>query len=229
MKQKQFDFKRVFPCFFLTLTLLTVPAFAVDAYVFPEKNCKGCGAAGVLDESRSYAPTCTNQGYALYEKCSCGVRFTATKLPALGHDQSETPVGATEPTCERPSYASYACIRCGQIVGGAEVGDPLGHDFRVSFHMPPTTYAPGYTIYLCNRCNLTERENIPQLPEPEPPSGGSMELSALLQTMTEVFSMACEWMEAVCFTVASHPILLLGVVIGFIGTGAGLFQRLLNL
>ena len=95
--------------------------------------------------------------------------------------------------------------------------------------MPPTTYAPGYTIYLCNRCNLTERENIPQLPEPEPPSGESMELSALLQTMTEVFSMACEWMEAVCFTVASHPILLLGVVIGFIGTGAGLFQRLLNL
>jgi hypothetical protein len=41
--------------------------------------------------------------------------------------------------------------------------------------------------------------------------------------------MACEWMEAVCFTVVSHPILLLGVLIGFIGTGTGLFQRLLNL
>lgn len=103
MKRKQFDFKRVFPCFFLTLALLTVPAFASDTYVFP-----------------------------------------------------------------------------------------------VSAELDPS---------------LSE----------------SLSLTALLQTMTEVFSMACEWMEAVCFAVVSHPILLLGVLIGFIGTGTGLFQRLLNL
>ena len=41
--------------------------------------------------------------------------------------------------------------------------------------------------------------------------------------------MSCEWVGVVSSSVVSNPILLLGVIIGFIGTGAGLFRRLLNL
>ena len=78
----------------------------------------------------------------------------------------------------------------------------LGHDWIESSRVDATVAAPGSVGYSCSRCS---------------------------ETKMEVFSMACEWMEAVCFAVVSHPILLLGVLIGFIGTGTGLFQRLLNL
>lgn len=148
------------PAFFLTLALFTVPAFAAEEYVFPERNCKVCGAAGILNESTSFAPTCVNDSKVFYNISSCGAVVPPMKLFALGHDWIE------------------------------------------SSRVDATVAAPGSVGYSCSRCS---------------------------ETKTEVFSMACEWMEAVCFTVASHPILLLGVVIGFIGTGAGLFQRLLNL
>ena len=229
MKQKQFDFKRVFSCFFLTLAVLTLPAFAAEDFVFPEGNCRKCGMAGVL-ASTSVVPTCTNRGIAFYEKCSlCNLTIGSKPLPALGHVKAEIPSGI-KPTCTNPAYVEYKCTRCNGIAETLVVGDPLGHDWIESSRVDATVDIPGSVGYSCSRCSETKTEIIPQLPaEPEPPSSESLSLTALLQTMTEVFSMACEWMEAVCFTIVSHPILLLGVVIGFIGTGAGLFQRLLNL
>ena len=273
---RQFDFKLVFPCFFLTLALLTVPALAADAYVFPDSYCRNCGAAGILDESRSAAPTCTSQGFAVYEKCACGLRFHGVRLPALGHmpgqvaftspptcegcgyrdllcDRCNLPVGGIvegveyptevpplghdfleverrESTCVTAGLIEYSCTRCGQYSYDS-ISAALGHDWIEASRTDATVTAPGSIEYACTRCNETYTETVPQLPAPlpDPSPDDNLTLASLLQTLTEIFSMSCEWVGVVSSSVVSNPILLLGVIIGFIGTGAGLFRRLLNL
>lgn len=316
---RQFDFKLVFPCFFLTLALLTVPALAADAYVFPDSYCRSCGAAGILDESRSVAPTCTSKGVACYEDCSCGLRFLVVRLPALGHTPGQARVTVSpgcetvgyrvafcdrcdiamtlfgdeyavelpalghdfsvessrmESTCRHPGYIKYSCARayCTKFIydplpAPADEhiwGDPLpekgsdptctasgiisypclicpvlghdfipalGHDWIENNRTGATVTAPGSVEYACTRCNETYTETVPQLPAPlpDPSPDDNLTLASLLQTLTEIFSMSCEWVGVVSSSVVSNPILLLGVIIGFIGTGAGLFRRLLNL
>ena len=54
-------------------------------------------------------------------------------------------------------------------------------------------------------------------------------LGGVLSNITEVFTASVGWVGTVGEVVTSTPILLVGVVIGFIGVGIGLFARLLNL
>lgn len=56
-----------------------------------------------------------------------------------------------------------------------------------------------------------------------------MTMATLLETITTIFTSCISWVGTVATTVASQPLLLLGVVVGFVGLGIGLFQRLLNL
>ena len=56
----------------------------------------------------------------------------------------------------------------------------------------------------------------------------AMSMATLISTITEVFTAAVGWVGTVATTVASNPLLLIGVVIGFIGIGVGLFSRLLR-
>lgn len=56
----------------------------------------------------------------------------------------------------------------------------------------------------------------------------TMTMATLLTTITQIFTAAVGWVGTVAETVAGNPILLIGVVIGFIGTGIGLFSRLLR-
>ena len=58
--------------------------------------------------------------------------------------------------------------------------------------------------------------------------GSTLTMATVLSTITEVFTSAVGWVGTVAETVASNPLLLIGVVIGFIGTGIGLFSRLLR-
>lgn len=53
-------------------------------------------------------------------------------------------------------------------------------------------------------------------------------MTALLSTITEVFTAAVGWVGTVAQTVASEPLMLVGVVLGFIGVGITLFSRLLR-
>ena len=53
-------------------------------------------------------------------------------------------------------------------------------------------------------------------------------MADLLSQITQVFTSAIGWVGTVSTTVTSNPLLLIGVVIGFIGVGVGLFHRLLN-
>ena len=58
--------------------------------------------------------------------------------------------------------------------------------------------------------------------------GTTNTLANMLSTITQVFTAAVGWVGTVAETVAGNPLLLVGVVIGFIGTGIGLFSRLLR-
>lgn len=58
--------------------------------------------------------------------------------------------------------------------------------------------------------------------------GAGLTMATVLSTITEVFTAAVGWVGTVAEVVASNPLLMIGVVIGFIGTGIGLFSRLLR-
>lgn len=59
-------------------------------------------------------------------------------------------------------------------------------------------------------------------------NSAAMTMATLLSTITDVFTAAIGWVGTVAETVAANPLLLVGVVIGFIGLGIGLFSRLLR-
>lgn len=56
----------------------------------------------------------------------------------------------------------------------------------------------------------------------------TLTMATLLSTITEIFTAAVGWVGTVSSTITGNPLLLIGVVIGFIGTGIGLFSRLLR-
>jgi len=53
-----------------------------------------------------------------------------------------------------------------------------------------------------------------------------MTMTALLSTITDVFTAAIGWVGTVASTVSGEPLLLIGFVLGFIGIGIGMFRRL---
>lgn len=59
-------------------------------------------------------------------------------------------------------------------------------------------------------------------------TAAALTMATVLSTITEVSTAAVGWIGTVADTVAGNPLLLIGVVIGFIGTGIGLFSRLLR-
>lgn len=58
---------------------------------------------------------------------------------------------------------------------------------------------------------------------------GFSTLAGVLSGIGSVFTSAMEWAAAVGTAVAGNPLLLVGVVMGFVGVGVGLFRRLLRL
>lgn len=59
-------------------------------------------------------------------------------------------------------------------------------------------------------------------------AAATLTMATVLSTITEVFTAAVGWVGTVAEMVASNPLLLIGVVIGFIGIGITLFSRLLR-
>lgn len=56
----------------------------------------------------------------------------------------------------------------------------------------------------------------------------TMTVASIISVISEVFTAAIGWVGTVSETVAGDPLLLFGVVIGFVGLGVGLFKRLLR-
>lgn len=54
-------------------------------------------------------------------------------------------------------------------------------------------------------------------------------MTEVLSNITTVFTAAMGWAGSVGTAVVDNPLLLVGVVMGFVSVGVGLFRRLLNL
>ncbi len=54
-------------------------------------------------------------------------------------------------------------------------------------------------------------------------------MTALLSTITEVFTAAVGWVSTVASTITSTPLLMVGCCLGLIGVGVGLFKRMFNI
>lgn len=53
-------------------------------------------------------------------------------------------------------------------------------------------------------------------------------MDAIVTAIGTVFTGAMEWAGTVATKVTDTPLLLFGVVVGFVGLGVGLFKRLLH-
>lgn len=53
-------------------------------------------------------------------------------------------------------------------------------------------------------------------------------MTSIISSITEIFTGGLTWLGSVSDTVVQNPLLLFGVLIGFIGVGIGLFKRLLH-
>lgn len=54
-------------------------------------------------------------------------------------------------------------------------------------------------------------------------------MESVLTNISTVFTSAMGWAGSVGTAVVENPLLLVGVVMGFVGVGVGLFRRLLRL
>lgn len=53
-------------------------------------------------------------------------------------------------------------------------------------------------------------------------------METMIANITTVFTAAIGWVGTVASTITDEPLLLFGVVVGFVGIGVGLFKRLLH-
>ena len=56
----------------------------------------------------------------------------------------------------------------------------------------------------------------------------AMTMAQVISTVGDVFEGVLGWAGTVGNTIAGTPLLLFGVVLGFVGVGVGLFKRMLN-
>lgn len=60
-------------------------------------------------------------------------------------------------------------------------------------------------------------------------SGTTNTLANMLTTITTVFTAALGWVQSVSNTISDTPLLLVGCVIFFIGTGVTIFKRMFHI
>ena len=106
-------------------------------------------------ESETILPTCTENGYTLYECVWCGDGYRDDETEALGHGYGEwetvSPAG-----CESAGEEIRTCGRCGNVE--TRETEPLGHEYEAEI-VEPTCTEGGYTLYECVRCGDGYRDD----------------------------------------------------------------------
>ena len=130
-------------------------------------------AAGHDYKETVIAPTCTEEGYTLYECRNCDDSYTDNKAAALGHYMTLTE--AKDATCtEAGNNAYYHCSRCDKyfkdIEGEeettveAETIPATGHNWNNGeITTAATCTTNGVVTYTCLDCGETKTETIPAL------------------------------------------------------------------
>lgn len=110
-------------------------------------------------ETSSAEPTCTTDGFVMYE-CQCGA-VRRSSVPALGHVKVDVP--GLEPTCTEAGYTNYvSCSVCTAVLKAREDLPALGHDY-VTEKTDPTCTEMGHAKHVCSVCTHEYEEDIPAL------------------------------------------------------------------
>ena len=104
------------------------------------------------------SPTCTTQGYTVYECDNCGDTYNANFVNALGHNYIVTRV--VESTCTAEGYSVYTCTRCGASRND-DVVSANGHDYSSWYIVKDSTCTEtGIRRRDCVSCGSYETEEI---------------------------------------------------------------------
>ena len=106
-------------------------------------------------ESETILPTCTENGYTLYECVWCGDGYRDDETEALGHGYGEWETVASA-GCESAGEEVRTCARCGNVE--TRETEPLGHEYEAEIVEPACTEG-GYTLYSCGLCGHTYKDN----------------------------------------------------------------------
>lgn len=106
-------------------------------------------------ESETILPTCTENGYTLYECIWCGDEYRDDETEALGHSYGEWETVASA-GCESAGEEVRTCARCDDVE--TRETEPLGHDYEAEIVEPACTEG-GYTLYSCGLCGHTYKDN----------------------------------------------------------------------
>ena len=104
------------------------------------------------------APTCTTQGYTVYECDNCGDTYNANFVNALGHNYIVT--REVESTCTAEGYSVYVCTRC-QSTYNDDIVSANGHDYNSWYIVKDSTCTEtGIRRRDCVSCGGYETEEI---------------------------------------------------------------------
>ncbi len=110
--------------------------------------------AHYYEKGNTVPPTCTAQGYTIYECISCDDYYHDDYVPANGHSYQST---VYPPTCLNQGYTVYVCSVCNYTYTG-DYKAALGHNYDREV-VEPTCTERGYTISTCSRCEYTYTSN----------------------------------------------------------------------
>lgn len=126
---------------------LTMSGFTVSASAAEMENCSHAYKTHVVE------PTCTAQGYTVYNCEKCGDTYNDNYVEANGHTYSDVVV---DPTCTHKGYVAHYCTVCGNEYADSYV-EAIGHNY-VKDEKNPTCTETGMTTYVCANCGDVIKE-----------------------------------------------------------------------
>ena len=117
---------------------------------------------GAPVEENRIEPTCTQDGsYDEVVYCSsCNIELSRTKKTISSPGHTTVKDKAVVPTCTLPGKTEGShCSVCGEVITAQTTIAPLNHSYYESYVAPKCT-EPGYTTYICTRCNDTYKGNF---------------------------------------------------------------------
>lgn len=97
------------------------------------------------DSQKSFAPTCTAEGYTICLHCG---EITSKTAPT-GHLWGSTVL--QNPTCDTTGITEYECSACHTTYQVNTT--PLGHIYSITSYEAPTCIKQGTLTYACSRCS----------------------------------------------------------------------------
>ncbi len=114
------------------------------------KNTYTFSVGHYYEKGNTVPPTCTEQGYTVYECISCDSYYHSDYVSVNGHTYRTT---VYPPNCTAQGYTVYVCSVCDYTYTG-DFQNALGHSYERE-EIPPTCVDRGYMLSTCTRCGYS--------------------------------------------------------------------------